>query len=150
MHQSIQLNLFAFGFFQGGLQKADLKEYSSVTALPNHPRKRMKQYSFNLSTLKDIVEDCVAIILRPQLAFQHQQFSRKCNFRERRLLNQNSNSRILDVYSAHIWLQFIQQLCFYTIEWYGITCTSTCVKQYLTSTRFKSSIKFKGIASTKA
>ena len=54
-------------------------------------------YSFNLFTIKDIVEDGVTMILRP--------FKDKD---EASLLYQNLNSGILDVYSAHIWLRFMQ------------------------------------------
>ena len=65
-----------------------------------------KEYSLNFSTERGIVEDCVGVILPPQLTFW--QFSRNYHFREPTLLSQNSNSRVLGVYWAYIWLQFIK------------------------------------------
>ncbi len=50
---------------------------------------------FNQSMLKDIVEDCAVKILRPQLTFQHLQFSRYSNFRKASLTNQNYNGEFL-------------------------------------------------------
>ena len=70
--------------------------------------KRVKEYSFNLSTERDIVEDCVAVILPPQLTLSDWFCNFNNFFPEPTLLSQNSNSGVLAVYWAYIWLRFIK------------------------------------------
>ena len=68
--------------------------------------KRVKEYPFNLSTERDIVEDCVAVILPPQLTLSHWFCNFGNFFPEPSLLSQNSNSGVLGVYQAYNWLRF--------------------------------------------
>ena len=59
-------------------------------------------------TDRDIVEDCVAIILPPQLTLSHLICNFSNFFPEHSLLSQISNSEVLGVYWAYIWLRFIK------------------------------------------
>ena len=87
-------------------------------------RKRVKEYPFNLSTERGIVEDCVAVILPPQLTLKHLFCNYSNFFPEHSLLSQISNSGVLGVYRAYIWLRFI--------KWNAkalthVACMHTCV-----------------------
>ena len=87
--------------------------------------KRVKEYSFNLSTERDIVEDCVAVILPPQLTLSDWFCIFSNFFPEPTLLSQNSNSGVLAVYWAYIWLRFI--------KWNAKALTHVVATQYLYS-----------------
>ena len=81
---------------------------SKIVLFQKKWRKRVKEYSFNLSTERDIVEDCVAVILPPQLTLSDWFCNFNNFFPEPTLLSQNSNSGVLAVYWAYIWLRFIK------------------------------------------
>ena len=70
--------------------------------------KRVKEYSFNFFPERGIVEDCIPVILPPQLTLSDWFCIFSNFFPELTLLSQNSNSGVLGVYWAYIWLQFIK------------------------------------------
>ena len=87
--------------------KCDIQNRNQ-TKITKVPFFRDTLYFFNLFTEREIVEDCVAVILPPQLTLQHLFCNFSNFFPEPSLLSQNSNSRVLSVYWAFIWLQFIK------------------------------------------
>ena len=64
--------------------------------------KGLKEHYFNLFIERGIVEDCVAVILPPQLTLSHLFCNFSNFFPEHSLLSQISNSGVLGVYWAYI------------------------------------------------